>query len=60
MFNLVCDRQYLYGLSFVAADVATTVLSPLAGFLSDRSWQEARDHGLRFHLAHHCHRQQRR
>ncbi|XP_077531184.1 solute carrier family 22 member 16-like [Haemaphysalis longicornis] len=37
MFNLVCDRQYLYGLSFVAADVATTVLSPLAGFLSDRS-----------------------
>ncbi|KAH9371816.1 hypothetical protein HPB48_018443 [Haemaphysalis longicornis] len=31
-FNLVCDRQYLYGLSFVAAILANAVFSPLAGF----------------------------
>ncbi|XP_077553246.1 solute carrier family 22 member 7-like [Haemaphysalis longicornis] len=35
-FNLVCDRQYLYGLSFVAAILANAVLSPVAGFVSDR------------------------
>ncbi|KAH9371822.1 hypothetical protein HPB48_021615 [Haemaphysalis longicornis] len=35
-FNLVCDRQYLYGLSFVAAILANAVFSPLAGFVSDR------------------------
>ncbi|XP_077531180.1 solute carrier family 22 member 16-like [Haemaphysalis longicornis] len=35
-FNLVCDRQYLYGLSYVCAILATAVLSPLAGFASDR------------------------
>ncbi|XP_077553240.1 solute carrier family 22 member 7-like [Haemaphysalis longicornis] len=35
-FNLVCDRQYLYGLSFVAAILENAVFSPLAGFVSDR------------------------
>ncbi|XP_077553241.1 solute carrier family 22 member 7-like [Haemaphysalis longicornis] len=35
-FDLVCDRQYLYGLSFVAAILANAVLSPVAGFVSDR------------------------